>query len=160
MPRRPQKTSGSEGIVTFHKQRNGLFETAAELSIPTGTKIVVTLECESGKMFTFGSPSADPIIDYFLSGNTPEDPIPNDEAQKANIISLQKELIQVKEMKDEQDVRMSESMARSKEIQENSETAKLIYGDIDDLSVDELNELLGGLSHVSQEIQDLMPINI
>jgi hypothetical protein len=60
-------------------------------------------------------------------------------------------------MKDVQDVRMSESMARSKEIQENSETAKLIYGDIDDLSVDELNELLGGLSRVSQELQDLLP---
>jgi hypothetical protein len=157
MPRRPRKTSGSEGTVKFHKQCNGLFETAVELSISTGSKIVVTLECESEKMFTFGSPSADPIIDSFLSGNTPKDSIPNDEAQKPNIISLQNELIQVKEMKDVQDVRMSESMARSKEIQENSETAKLIYGDIDDLSVDELNELLGGLSRVSQELQDLLP---
>jgi hypothetical protein len=157
MPRRPRKTSGSEGTIKFNKQRNGLFETAAELSISTGSKIAVTLECETGKMFTFGSPSADLIIDSFLSGNTPKDSIPNDEAQEPNIISLQNQLIQVKEMKDVQDVRMSESMARSKEIQENSETAKLIYGDIDDLSVDELNELLGGLSHVSQEIQDLLP---
>lgn len=157
MPRRPRKTSGSEGTIKFNKQRNGLFETAAELSISTGSKIVVILECESEKMFTFGSPSADLIIDSFLSGNTPKDSIPNDEAQEPNIISLQNQLIQVKEMKDVQDVRMSESMARSKEIQENSETAKLIYGDIDDLSVDELNELLGGLSHVSQEIQDLLP---
>ncbi|XP_014660157.1 agamous-like MADS-box protein AGL62 [Setaria italica] len=154
----PRRTSinylkrDSESTVTFHKQRNGLFKTAAELSILTGAKIAVALECESGKVFAFGTPSADPIIDSFLSGNTPEDPIPNDEAQKAKIISLQNELIQLKNLKDVQDRRMWESMARSKEIQESSKVAKLIYGNIDDLSVEKLNELLRGLSRVYQEI--------
>ena len=105
-------------------------------------------------MFAFGTLSAGPIIDCFLSENTPKDPILNDEAQKVELIYLQNELFRLEKLKYVQERKMSESVARSREIQESSKMAKLIYGNIDDLSVDELNELLRVLSRVDQEIQD------
>ncbi|PUZ68347.1 hypothetical protein GQ55_2G019700 [Panicum hallii var. hallii] len=159
MPRRPRRSgisyieSDGDRSGTF----NGLFKVAAELSILSGAKVVAVIECESGKMVAFGTPSDGPIIHSFLSGNTPEDPILNDEAQDAELIYLQNELIRLEKLKYVQGRKMSESVACSREIQESSKMAKLIYGNIDDLSVDELDELLRGLSWVDQEIQDRLP---
>ncbi|EER95840.1 hypothetical protein BDA96_02G026700 [Sorghum bicolor] len=137
---------------TFIKRRDGLFKSAADLSILTGAKIAIVVESEREKMFAFGTPSAGPIIDSFLSGDV-ECPIP-DEVQKANIISLENKLVRLGNLKDVQDTRMRVSMARSMEIQESSKIAKLVYGEIDDLSVDELNGLLHGLTRINQEIED------
>lgn len=158
MPRRPRRTgihyveNDIDRSFTFIKRRDGLFKSAADLSILTGAKIAVVVESEHKKMFAFGSPSARPIIDSFILGNT-AGPIP-DEVQKANIISLENKLVRLGNLKDVQDRRMRVSMARSREIQESSNIAKLVYGEIDDLSVDELNELLHGLTRINQEIED------
>jgi len=157
-PKRPRRTgihyveNDIDRSFTFIKRRDGLFKSAADLSILTGAKVAVVVESEREKMFAFGTPLAGPIIDYFLSGNV-EGPIPN-EVQKANTISLENKLVRLGNLKDVQDRRMRVSMARSKEIQETSKIAKLVYGEIDDLSVDELNELLHGLTRINQEIED------
>jgi hypothetical protein len=157
-PKRPRRTgihyveNDIDRSFTFIKRRDGLFKSAADLSILTGAKVAVVVESEREKMFAFGTPSAGPIIDSFLSGNV-ECPIPH-EVQKVNIISLENKLVRLGNLKDVQDRRMRVSMARSKEIQESSKIAKLVYGEIDDLSVDELNELLHGLTRINQEIED------
>ncbi|CAD6226947.1 unnamed protein product [Miscanthus lutarioriparius] len=157
-PKRPRRTgihyveNDIDRSFTFIKRRDGLFKSAADLSILTGAKVAVVVESEREKMFAFGTPSAGPIIDSFLSWNV-EGPIPH-EVQKANTISLENKLVRLGNLKDVQDRRMRVSMARSKEIQESSKIAKLVYGEIDDLSVDELNELLHGLTRINQEIED------
>ncbi|CAN6181152.1 unnamed protein product [Urochloa humidicola] len=104
-------------------------------------------------MSSFGTPSASPIIDSFLSGNALMDPFV-DEEQNANITLLQNELFKVEKEKSMEDSKTKETIARAKEIQETSRKAKLVYGKIEDLSVEELNELVHDLSHIEKEVND------
>lgn len=156
-PRRPRRTginyveNDTDRSFTLIKRRAGIFKAAAELSILTGVKVAVVVESERGKMSAFGSPSVGPIINSFLSDSV--DPTP-DEVQGANIISLEKELIRLQELKVVEDQRARVSMARFREMQGSSKAGKLVYSEIDDLSVDELNELLHGLTRINQEIED------
>ncbi|XP_019165299.1 PREDICTED: agamous-like MADS-box protein AGL62 [Ipomoea nil] len=54
--------------VAFSKRRIGLFNKASELCILCGTQAVAIVESYGGKrVFTFGHPSADAVIDRFLS---------------------------------------------------------------------------------------------
>ena len=135
--------------VDSHSSSGAMGFSNPQLTYPSSlVKVAVVVESEREKMFAFGTPSAGPIIDSFLSGNV-EGPIPH-EVQKANIIFLENKLVRLGNLKDVQDRRMRVSMARSKEIQESSKIAKLVYVEIDDLSVHELNELLHGLTRINQ----------
>ncbi|XP_004958932.1 uncharacterized protein LOC101780877 [Setaria italica] len=104
-------------------------------------------------MSSFGTPSAGPIIDSFLSGKAPMDPFVNKE-QKSEITILQNEVFKVEKEKFMEDKRTKETIARAKEVQETLGKAKLAYGKIEDLSVEELNELVHDLSQIEQEIDD------
>ncbi|RCV09417.1 hypothetical protein SETIT_2G026600v2 [Setaria italica] len=139
--------------ITFFKRRAGLYKTAADLSTLTGARVAIALESESGKMSSFGTPSAGPIIDSFLSGKAPMDPFVNKE-QKSEITILQNEVFKVEKEKFMEDKRTKETIARAKEVQETLGKAKLAYGKIEDLSVEELNELVHDLSQIEQEIDD------
>ncbi|KAK1614531.1 hypothetical protein QYE76_020048 [Lolium multiflorum] len=61
--------SDVERAATFNILHTKLFKKAAEFSILTGARIAIVLESENGQMFTFGSPSAESVVDDFLSGN-------------------------------------------------------------------------------------------
>ncbi|PHT40742.1 MADS-box transcription factor 23 [Capsicum baccatum] len=55
--------------VTFSKRRLGLFKKASELCILTAEEIVIlvqSLKCQC--LFTFGHPSADAVIDRYVTG--------------------------------------------------------------------------------------------
>ena len=69
----------SNRSVTFFKRCSGLYKAAADLSTLTGARIAIALESETGKMSSFSTPSAGPIIDSFLSGNISVDPSVNEE---------------------------------------------------------------------------------
>ncbi|KAF7134917.1 hypothetical protein RHSIM_Rhsim08G0038700 [Rhododendron simsii] len=56
--------------VTFSKRRSGLFSKAGELSVLCGARVAVIVESPAGKIFAFGSPSVDAVVDQFLAGNT------------------------------------------------------------------------------------------
>ncbi|KAF8714033.1 hypothetical protein HU200_028025 [Digitaria exilis] len=137
--------------ISFFKRRAGLYKAAADLSTLTGARVAITLESETGKMSSFGTPSAGPIIDSFLSGHAPVNPFVNEE-QKVGITALQNALFRVEKDKFMEDRRNKVTVARAKEIQETSRKAKLVYGKVDDLSVEELNELLHDLTEVDQDI--------
>ncbi|CAL5091542.1 unnamed protein product [Urochloa decumbens] len=139
--------------ITFFKRRAGLYKTAADLSTLTGARIAIALESESGKMSSFGTPSVGPIIDSFLSGKALVDPFVNEE-QKVEITLLQNEIFKVEKEKFMEDRRVKETIEEAKKIQETSGKAKLVYGKIEDLSVEELNELVHDLSQIHQEIND------
>lgn len=129
---------------------------AANLSSLTGARIAIVLEAENGKMSGFSAPSFGPIMNSFLSGEegAPEGP---DEQEKDKIAKLQNEIMQLEEKKAMLEQRGAESLARVKAIQESSRMGKLIYGNIDGLCVDELNELLRGLARIGHEIRALLP---
>ncbi|GFP81121.1 agamous-like mads-box protein agl62 [Phtheirospermum japonicum] len=51
--------------VTFTKRRQGLFRKASELSVLCGAEIAILVRSPAGKIFAFGSPSADAVIGRF-----------------------------------------------------------------------------------------------
>uniref|UniRef100_A0A9I9DMM2 Aspartic proteinase CDR1-like n=1 Tax=Cucumis melo TaxID=3656 RepID=A0A9I9DMM2_CUCME len=55
--------------VTFSKRRAGLFNKAAELSILSGAEIAILVFSSTGKIYTFGHPNVDMLIDRFLTSN-------------------------------------------------------------------------------------------
>jgi len=162
MPRRPRRSSikyienNNSRSISFSKRRDGLFKMAANLSTLTGTRIAIVLEAENGKMSGFSAPSFGPIMDSFLSGEEGGAPEGPDEQEKDMIAKLQKEIMQLEESKAMREQRAAESLARVKAIRESSRVAKLIYSNVDDLCVDELNELLRGLARIGQEIRALL----
>lgn len=55
--------------VTFSKRRLGLFKKASELCILTGAEIVIFVQSlKRQHLFTFGHPSADAVIDRYITG--------------------------------------------------------------------------------------------
>ncbi|KAM7266997.1 hypothetical protein ACFE04_009163 [Oxalis oulophora] len=56
--------------VTFSKRRSGLFKKASELCILCGAEIVIIVFSPGKKVFSFGHPNVESIIDRFLSRNT------------------------------------------------------------------------------------------
>ncbi|KAF3632588.1 putative transmembrane proteinC-like isoform X1 [Capsicum annuum] len=60
--------------VTFFKRRSGLFKKASELCILCGVEIAIIVQSlKRQRLFTFGHPSADAIIDRYLSGKSASD---------------------------------------------------------------------------------------
>ncbi|KAK4340117.1 hypothetical protein RND71_041579 [Anisodus tanguticus] len=57
--------------VTFSKRRLGLFKKASELCILTGAEIAILVQSlKRQRLFTFGHPSADSVIDRYLNGKS------------------------------------------------------------------------------------------
>ncbi|XP_064996014.1 agamous-like MADS-box protein AGL62 [Musa acuminata AAA Group] len=54
--------------VCFSKRRSGLFKKASELSILCGAELGVVVFSPAGKVFSFGHPSVDAVVDRFLVG--------------------------------------------------------------------------------------------
>ncbi|PSR91375.1 Agamous-like MADS-box protein [Actinidia chinensis var. chinensis] len=59
--------------VTFSKRRVGLFKKAGELSVLCGVDVAVIAVSPAGKVFSFGSPSSDAVVDRFLGRDSSED---------------------------------------------------------------------------------------
>ncbi|AES62814.1 putative transcription factor MADS-type1 family [Medicago truncatula] len=53
--------------VTFSKHHNGLFKKASELCTLCGADVALVVFSPSGKVFSFGHPNLDTVIDRFLS---------------------------------------------------------------------------------------------
>nr|XP_043635125.1 agamous-like MADS-box protein AGL62 [Erigeron canadensis] len=52
--------------VAFSKRRTGLFKKAAELCVLTGAQIAILTQSPGGRIFSFGHPNVDVVIDRFL----------------------------------------------------------------------------------------------
>ncbi|CAA6661691.1 unnamed protein product [Spirodela intermedia] len=57
--------------VCFSKRRSGLFKKASELSILCGAEIGVVVFSPAGKVFSFGHPSVESVVDRFLGEPRP-----------------------------------------------------------------------------------------
>ncbi|XP_074362081.1 agamous-like MADS-box protein AGL62 [Apium graveolens] len=57
--------------VTFSKRRSGLFKKASELCTLCGVEIAIIVFSPAGKVFSFGHPNVEGIIDRFFSSNPP-----------------------------------------------------------------------------------------
>lgn len=59
--------------VTFSKRRSGLMKKASELCTLCGVEIAIIVFSPAGKVFPFGHPSVDAIIDRFLTNPSPSE---------------------------------------------------------------------------------------
>uniref|UniRef100_R7W6B5 Agamous-like MADS-box protein AGL61 n=1 Tax=Aegilops tauschii TaxID=37682 RepID=R7W6B5_AEGTA len=64
--RRIEKESARQ--VCFSKRRQGLFIKATEMAVMCGAEVAIVASSPGGKAFSFGHPSAEAVIDRFLSG--------------------------------------------------------------------------------------------
>lgn len=84
--------------VTFTKRRHGLFNKASELCVLTGAEMTVLVQSKGGRVFAFGHPSADSVIDAYLENTVPnstllsENPIYMQEACNKEYEKICKEL--------------------------------------------------------------------
>ena len=60
--------------VTFSKRRSGLFKKASELCTLCGANVVIIVFSPSGKVFSFGHPDVETIVDRFLTYNPLPEP--------------------------------------------------------------------------------------
>ncbi|KAL8028010.1 hypothetical protein ABFX02_14G133600 [Erythranthe guttata] len=56
--------------VTFSKRRSGLFKKASELCTLCGVEIAIIVFSPAGKVFSFGHPNVESIVDRFLARNS------------------------------------------------------------------------------------------
>uniref|UniRef100_M1DMP0 Mads box protein n=2 Tax=Solanum tuberosum TaxID=4113 RepID=M1DMP0_SOLTU len=70
--------------VTFSKRRAGLFKKASELCTLCGAEIAIVIFSPDSKVFSFGHPSVDTLMERFL-GNLPP---PNNDVQNQQIVAL------------------------------------------------------------------------
>lgn len=59
-------------MVTFSKRRSGLFKKASELSTLCGAEVTIIVFSPGKKVFSFGHPCVEQVIDRFLTGNLPQ----------------------------------------------------------------------------------------
>ncbi|CAK9144991.1 unnamed protein product [Ilex paraguariensis] len=57
--------------VTFSKRRSGLFKKASELCTLCGVEIAIIVFSPAGKVFSFGHPGVDSIVDRFMITRNP-----------------------------------------------------------------------------------------
>ncbi|KAE8774457.1 Agamous-like MADS-box protein AGL62 [Hordeum vulgare] len=164
MPRR-EKREGVRLIrdnknrsITFSKRRDGLYKMACDLSVLTGVRVAVILEMESGRMHSFGTPSAAPIIDAFLSGRPLVEPLA-DEATNARIRKLQREVARLDMETVTHEKRAELSLEQIKNIKDENPgmVANLIFSKEEDLSLEELNKIFNELLRVREDIRRRMP---
>ncbi|TVU41009.1 hypothetical protein EJB05_14497, partial [Eragrostis curvula] len=123
---------------------------SADLSTLTGAKIAIVVEAESGKKSAFGTPSANALIDSFLSEHNPYIA----EGEMAKITHLQDELFRLKKGQAMEDKRERESKTRLKVIQDTSRITKILSNDVDDLGAKEASELFLRLEQVQNDINN------
>ncbi|KAB1200834.1 Agamous-like MADS-box protein AGL62 [Morella rubra] len=65
---------GSRQQVTLSKRRAGLFKKAAELCVLCGAEVAILTLNDKGKMFGFGHPNVETVINRYVSGCTLAEP--------------------------------------------------------------------------------------
>lgn len=56
--------------VTFSKRRTGLFNKASELCVLTGAEAAIITQSPGGRVFAFGHPSVDSVVDKYVAGSS------------------------------------------------------------------------------------------
>ncbi|KAI4973976.1 hypothetical protein ZWY2020_041757 [Hordeum vulgare] len=164
MPRRGRRTGvayvhdDKEHDVTFFKRRRGFFKSASDLNVITGARVAVILETGNKKMHSFGTPSAGPIVDAFLSGA----PLGNrltDSETSAKIARLQSEVAQLDMEHGVEDKRNQLSIQHAKQIQEQypGMVANLIFSKEQDINLEDAKKLFNELCRVHEDTRHRLP---
>ncbi|KAI4323961.1 hypothetical protein L6164_023531 [Bauhinia variegata] len=89
--------------VTFSKRRNGLFKKASELCTLCATEVALIIFSPRQKVFSFGHPNVDYVVNRFLSGAPPQTSGYTrivEDFGNANLCNLNAELTELSELDD------------------------------------------------------------
>ncbi|KAL6498915.1 hypothetical protein OROHE_026422 [Orobanche hederae] len=138
--------------VTFSKRRSGLFKKASELCTLCGVEIAIIVFSPAGKVFSFGHPNVEPIVDRFLARNRAQnnnDPFHLIEAQRnASVRELN---LQLGQYLNELEVERK----RGENLDSMRKTNQSHYwweGPIDKLGLDELEQLKDAMEELKKNV--------
>ncbi|WOK99585.1 hypothetical protein Cni_G08297 [Canna indica] len=128
--------------VCFSKRKAGIFAKASDISTLCGADVALLVYSPAGNPYSFGSPSVQPIVDRFLSGNfgqagSAANANPNNVVQQLNhqYMDLSKKLDAAKEKKAKLRERLDASVLSEEWAWANS---------IDNLGLEQLDRLKDG----------------
>ncbi|KAL6545873.1 hypothetical protein OROGR_009747 [Orobanche gracilis] len=138
--------------VTFSKRRSGLFKKASELCTLCGVEIAIIVFSPAGKVFSFGHPNVEPIVDRFLARNraqNTDDPFHLIEAQRnASVRELNLQLGQYLNA-------LEVERKRGENLDSMRKTNQSHYwweGSIDKLGLDELEQLKDAMEELKKNV--------
>ncbi|KAI3748260.1 hypothetical protein L6452_11229 [Arctium lappa] len=146
--------------VTFSKRRAGLFKKASELCILTGAQIAILVNSPGGRVFAFGHPTADALIDRYLTTTTGAAATNGSTSEGTS--TSQKPLM-VKEF-NQHYVEVSKELEAEKKRKEVIQESKILNGGggggglawydeaIDELDVEELQQYLTSLVELKRKV--------
>ncbi|MCE5167035.1 hypothetical protein HAX54_034350, partial [Datura stramonium] len=130
--------------VTFSKRRLGLFKKASELCILSGAEIAILVQSlKRQRLFTFGHPSADAVIDRYLTGKSSSSTDDQFNLQQSNQYYSQ----------------ICRDLEAEKKKKESVEASKMVNNGgfwwnepIDDMGIEELEEFMVALGEVKRKV--------
>lgn len=140
-------------LVTFSKRRLGVFKKASELSILCGVEIAIIVFSPGKKVFSFGHPSVETIVDRFLTQNPPTNSTTSqfmEVRRNANIHELNMQLACVT-------THLEAAKNRNKQlgdIRKLGEDNHWWEGPIESLGLEELAQLKIGMSVLKKNIYE------
>ncbi|GFP88367.1 agamous-like mads-box protein agl62 [Phtheirospermum japonicum] len=138
--------------VTFSKRRGGLFKKASELCTLCGVEIVIIVFSPAGKVFSFGHPNVESIVDRFLARNPAQntnDPFHLVEAQRnASVRELNLQLGQILN-------ELEMERKRGENLDNMRKTNQSHYwweGPVEKLGLDELEQLKDAMEELKKNV--------
>ncbi|KAK7244761.1 hypothetical protein RIF29_39587 [Crotalaria pallida] len=146
-------TNESNRQVTFSKRRNGIFKKASELCTLTGTEIALVIFSPSQKVYAFGHPDVNSLIDRYLAEGPQHAPrtmqaLFSEANCKAKLCELN---AQLNDLKDEI-APGKKRIEEMKKAQEARQSEKWWEGPIDEMSIQQLKQLKFALQNLQKAI--------
>ncbi|KAK1409635.1 hypothetical protein QVD17_36164 [Tagetes erecta] len=136
--------------VTFSKRRSGLFKKASELCTLCGVEIAIVVFSPAGKVFSFGHPKVESVIDRFLARN-PNLNTSLHLVEAHRIASIPELNMQLTYMLNELEVEKKRSETLD-EMRKTSQTQFWWEAPIEDLNLHELQQLKDSMDELKKSV--------
>ncbi|KAK6945923.1 Transcription factor, MADS-box [Dillenia turbinata] len=139
--------------VTFSKRRSGLFKKASELCVLTGAEVAVVVFSPGNKVYSFGHPFVDNVVNRFMGQNPPiVDPDSNQLIEFQRDTNLRELNAQLQHM-----LNQSEMEKKRGEELENAMRASQMQNwweaPVEELSLEQLQILKTALDSLEQDVE-------
>lgn len=135
--------------VTFSKRRSGLFNKGNQICTLCGAKVLLIVFSPTNKVYSFGHPSAEILIDRFLSGEQTE---PQQDPTMQYVEAQRNEDVRYQNIKYAQLMgQIEEEKKRSAQLKEMKDQG-LWWGEIDELDWKQLLYLKASLQELKRKV--------
>ncbi|PWA89430.1 AGAMOUS-like 61 [Artemisia annua] len=137
--------------VTFSKRRSGLFKKASELCTLCGVEIAIVVFSPAGKVFSFGHPKVESVVDRFLARNPNLNTTRLHPVEAHRIASIPELNMQLTQMLNE----LEAEKKRTETLDEMRKTSRSQFwweAPIEDLSLHELEQLKDSMEELKKTV--------